>query len=89
MLPWNSISIQVQGILRVYWVPRDGPERLLYAVRINGGNRVERNDDLWRASGVQNRTPATIYTLERDIDLRVYEGDVINQILSPRSAESE
>ena len=89
MLPWNSISIQVQGILRVYWVPRDGPERLLYAVRINGGNRVERNDDLWRAAGVQNRTPATIYTLERDIDLRVYEGDVINQILSPRSAESE
>ena len=89
MLPWNSISIQVQGILRVYWVPRDGPERLLYAVRINGGNRVEFNDDLFLASGIQNRTPSTIYTLERDIDLRVYEGDVINQILSPRSAESE
>ena len=34
MLPWNSITIQVEGILRVYWVPRNGPERMLYAVRI-------------------------------------------------------
>ena len=89
MLPWNSISIQVEGILRVYWVPRDGPERLLCAVRLNGGGRVDRNDDLWRAHGVQNRTPSTIYTPGHDVDLRVYEVDVINQILSPRSLEVE
>ena len=89
MLPWNSITIQVEGILRVYWVPINGPERLLYAVRINGGNRVDLNDDLVLARGVQNQTPGTIYTRGHDVDLRVYEVDVVNQIISPRSPDEQ
>ena len=89
MLPWNGISIQVEGILRIYWVPRNGPERLLYAVRINGGNRVEFNDDLFLASGIQNRTPSTIYTQGHDVDHRIYEVDIVNQIISPRSPDEQ
>ena len=89
MLPWNGISIQVEGILRVYWVPRNGPERLLYAVRINGGNRVEFNDDLFLASGIQNRTPSTIYTQGHNVDHRIFEVDIVNQILSPRSPDEQ
>ena len=89
MLPWNSITIQVEGILRVYWVLRDGPERLLYAVRINGGNNVELNDNLVLARGGQNQTPGTIYTRGHNVDLRVYEVDVVNQIISPRTPDAE
>ena len=89
MLPANSITIQVEGILRVYWVPRDGPERMLYAARINGGNHVELNDDLMLARRVQHQTPGTIYTRGHNVDLRIYEVDVINQIISPRTPEVE
>ena len=89
MLPWNSITIQVEGILRVYWVPMNGPERLLYAVRINGGNRVESNDYLLLTRQFQHQTPGTIYTRGHEVDLRVHEVDVVNQIIRPRTPDAE
>ena len=87
--PLNDIGIQVEGILRVYWVPRNGPETLLYAVRINGGNRVRFNDDLFLASRIQGITPNTIYNQGVVVDHRIFEVDLTNQIISPRSPDEQ